>query len=293
VSNKLSSLLPLLTLLAATLGSPLQGRVRAEDELRPELRPENGYWSVGEPRWFVATRSELGVPYAKPTLSVGYGMPHWIWAGLDVNALVTPDVFQAYAGVRATTPVLDVAFGLRDTWSLGKPFLLPARSFTDDSVNDAPGDEARYWAWEAEAVGTLPLPHSALVADFIVVRTLDVPKGSYLYDESYRVVVADPMFFALRGAAVVRFLAEDSLRVGVLVEYLFGMGRGDHVTRLGPIASLQLTDHLEINAALTIVESGPDDLGLQLGSYGIAGVRYRWATGERNPSWPWSEKIIP
>ena len=279
-------------ILAITIASE---RVRADapDQANGESRPKNGYWSVGEPRWFISTKSELGAPYIKPYFSAGYGLPHWIWTGVDVNSIATFEMFQAYAGVRAASPILDLAFGARDTWSFYKPFLTPAASFTREGALDAPGKKARYWAWEAEAVAIAPLPYSALVADFIIVRTLDVPKDRYVFDESYRAVVKDPLFYTLRVAAVARFLNEQSLKVGVLSEYVFGTGRGEAVVRLGPAGALQLTDHIEINATLTLAVSGPDHLGLVLGAYGVAGIRYRWATGEKQPKLPWSGTVIP
>ena len=86
-------------------------------------RPSNGYWSEGEPRPFVSAKIELGIPYAKPGFSFGYGMPHWLWAGVDVNAISTLEFVQTYAGVRAASPFLDLAFGARDTWSYGKAFV--------------------------------------------------------------------------------------------------------------------------------------------------------------------------
>ena len=248
---------------------------------------------MGDPRWFVATRSDVGVIYVKPYLSAGYGMPHWIWAGVDLNALSTTETLQVYSGVRASTPIFDLAFGVRDTWSYFRPFLEPSDSYTHSAIVDAPGDNARYWAYELEAVSVVPLPYSAIIANFVAIGTLDVPKGSYVYDEAYRLVVADSLFFALRLGAVARFLNENSLKVGVLVEHLFGTGRDEPVTRFGPVGALQLTDHLEINAALTFAVSSPDHLGIFDGTYGVAGFRYRWATGERNPQLPWKGDLIP
>jgi hypothetical protein len=259
----------------------------------PPNRPENGYWSVGDPRFFVSTRTEAGTPYAKPYFSAGYGMPHWIWTGVDVNSILTTDTLQVYGGVRAATPILDLAFGVRDTWSFNKPFLAPRDSFSATQLTDAPGKRAQYWAWEAEAVGVIPLPHAAIVGDFIAVGALDVPKGSYFYDESYRAIAADDLFFVMRVAAVARFLNENSLKVGILTEHVFGTGREQPVTRMGPAGSLQLTDHLEINAVLTLVVSSPDHLGLIQGTYGVAGIRYRWATGERDSKLPWEGLVIP
>lgn len=265
----------------------------AAEDAAATQRPENGYWSVGEPRFFVSTRSEFGTPYAKPYVSAGYGLPHWIWTGVDVNSILTMDCFQLYSGVRAATPILDLAFGVRDTWSFNKPFLSPRDSYTGDQLVNAPGDLSRYWAYEAEAVLAIPLPYSAIVGDFIAVGVWDVPKDSYVFDESYRAIVADSLFFVMRVAAVARFLNENSLKIGVLTEHVFGTGRGDPVTRIGPAGSLQLTDHLEINAALTLVVSSPDHLGLVHGTYGVAGIRYRWATGERDPKLPWKGMVIP
>ena len=259
----------------------------------PGKRPEYGYWSGGEPRWFVSTKSDLGTPYIKPYLSAGYGLPHFIWGGVDVNSITTGEFTQVYAGVRAATPVLDLAFGFRDTWSFGKSFLAPRASYSRSDVLDAPGPAARYWAWEAEAVGILPLPYAAIVANLIMVRTLDVPEGMYVYDESYRAVVGKPFYAILRGAVVARVLREGALKVGPLVEYVFATGRERDVVRVGPAAVLQITDHFEAQGTVTFAVSSPDSLGLTLGAYGVAGVRYRWATGEPSPKLPWEGEIIP
>ena len=265
----------------------------AQETTPTASRPENGYWSAGEPRFFVSQRSELGTPYAKPYLSVGYGLPHWIWTGIDVNAIFTLEMAQVYAGVRAATPVLDLALGVRDTWSVDKPFLYRAEHLHRADVLGAPGAKARYWALEAEAVGIVPLPHSALVFDFITVHALDAPRGSYVYDEAYRAVVKNPLFFVLRAAPLLRILNENSFKIGVVTETVFGTGRDKPVVRVGPAASLQLTDHLEINVVGTFAVSSPDALGLFLSTYGVAGIRYKWATGEQRPRWPWQEPIIP
>jgi hypothetical protein len=255
--------------------------------------PERPYWSEGEPRLFVATNSQLGVPYIRPVLTLGYGQPHWLWTGLGVTAIVMPSFVQGAFGVYANSPLLNLSFRLRDTQSFQKPFLEPRRSFTRAEVLDAPGPNARYWAWEAEAVGTLPLPHSALVADFIMVHSMDVPAGRDVYDESYRAIVRSPLFLVLRVAALARLLNADSLKVGVLVDNIFSTGRSEAVLRVGPVGQLQVTDHLALLGTLTLNVAGPDNLGLVLGAYGLAGLEYRWATGESNPKLPWQGELIP
>lgn len=263
----------------------------AEAEL-PWWDVEGQYWSHGEPRFFASLSPEAGVIYAKPYVSVGYGIPHWIWAGLDFNAIGTLGMTQVYAGLRAATPVLNVAFGVRDTWSLTKQFPLPGPRLTAADVEDTSGPLARYWAWELDIVAMAPLPYSLFVAELIVVRTLDNPRDRYLFDESYRVVIADPTFANLRLAALARFGPEDAIRVGVLGEHLFETGRAQTVWRVGPIVSAQVTDHLEFRAGVTVTVYSPDDLGLILGSYGVAGFAFRWASGEERPVLPWEGRSI-
>jgi hypothetical protein len=258
----------------------------------PEVRPENGYWSESHARWFISTKSDLGL-YLKPYFSAGFGMPHWIWAGMDVNGIVTSELSQVYVGARAASPVFDLAFGVRDTLSWDKPFLLPQATYTANDVLNADGSRARYWAWEAEVVGIAPLPYSAILLNVIAVGMLDVPRDRYVYDESYRAIIGSQSYQILRAATVARLLREDALKVGLLYELLVSAGREKDVFRLGPAASLQLTDHLEAVAALSIAVHSPDSLGLLLGTYGLAGLRYRWATGERKPEFPWRGRLVP
>jgi hypothetical protein len=213
--------------------------------------------------------------------------------GADVNAIVTSEFMQGYFGLRAASPILDLAFGWRDTKSFTKPLLAPKERYHREDVLDAEGARARYWAWEAEAVAILPLPHAALVGDFVAVHTIDVPAGRMVYDESYRAVVNSATFGVVRAVAVARILRQDALKFGVLGELVFGTGRDKPVTRVGPVIALQITDHLEGLGGLSLATSSPDDLGLTLGAYGVCGLRYRWATDEADPKLPWSGQVIP
>ena len=71
---------------------------------------------------------------------VGYGLPHWIWTGIDVNAIITTSVLEVYggrahhlhAGVRRRVRI-------RDNWSFDKPFLNPKSSYTYDDVFNQAG----------------------------------------------------------------------------------------------------------------------------------------------------------
>jgi hypothetical protein len=269
---------------------PRSDAVAASNVVR---RADYGYWSQGIARWFVATKSDLGAAYAKPYFSGGYGKPHWLWTGLDVSSITTYEFTQLYAGVRAAAPVVDFAFGVRDTWSFKRPLLAPKRSYTRSDLLAPGGKAGRYSAWEAEAVAIVPLPHFAFVGDLIVVGMLDIPRDRSVYDESYRAVVADREYMVLRGAPVLRLLNEGALKLGVLGEYVFDTGRPKSVVRVGPVGALTLTDHLDALATLTFAVHSPDKLGIVLGAYGTAALRYRWATGETKPALPWQGEIIP
>ncbi|MBN1611598.1 MAG: hypothetical protein JW940_33495 [Polyangiaceae bacterium] len=244
-------------------------------------------------RWFVATKSDLGVAYTKPYVSGGYGKPHWLWAGLDVSSITTYEFTQLYAGLRAAAPVVDFALGVRDTWPFTRPLLVPKRSYARSDLLDSGARAGRYWAWEAETVAIVPLPHFAFVGSFVVVGMLDIPRNRYVYDESYRAVVADHRYMVLRGAPMLRLLNEGALKLGALGEYVFDTGRPKSVVRVGPVGALTLTDHLEALAMLTFAVHSPDRLGIVLGAYGTATLRYRWATGEMKPALPWQGEIIP
>ena len=281
------------SLLALSSAGSARAQAATEHAHDPDYRPENGYWSEGVPRLFVSTKSALGAIYTKPYFSLGYGLPHWIWAGIDVNAIITTSVAEVFAGARLSSPIFDLSFGIRDNWSFDKPFLMPRDSFNYAQVVDAPGSKARYWALESEAVAILPLPHAALVANFVMVNLLDLPDNMYLYEESYRLITKNPTFYVMRVAALARFLHENSLKAGILAEYGFSTGRDKGVLRMGPIVSLQLTDHLSLNLGVTLKVSSPDHLGIALGAYGLAGFRYQWATGERRPELPWQGDLIP
>jgi hypothetical protein len=276
----------------AVVGLPSRAWAVATAEPPVDVRLANGYWSEGKPRWFVSSKSDVGGLYVKPYFSFGYGLPHWIWAGVDVNATSTIEFGQVYGGVRASLPVFDLAFGVRDAYSYWKNFLDPQATFASKDLG-GPGKNARYWAWEFEAVGIIPLPHSAILLNYIAVGLPDLPQNKYVYEETYRAIVADRFFQVFRVAAVARLLREDALKVGVLTELVTSTGRGQNVFRMGPAAALQLTDHLEALGTLSVAVSSPDHLGLALGAYGLGGFRYRWATGERAPKLPWQEPMIP
>ena len=142
-----------------------------------------------------------------------------------MNAISTLEIGQVYGGVRGSTPLFDLAFGFRDTFSYQKPFLIPRASFHDEDVLSGSGPKARYWAWEAEAVASSRYRIRRFSWTTSPSRRSTSLRNRFIYDESYGPVIGKPFFQVLRVAAVARFLHESALKIGVLTEYLFSTGR--------------------------------------------------------------------
>ena len=225
----------------------------------------------------------------------GYGLPHWIWAGVDLNLITTGEFTQVYGGVRA-----DVARARLRLWRAAtrglsaKPFLAPKATFNRARRSQCPGSEITLLGVGSGGRRRRASPHSAILVDFILDAHARRARAEAICTKN-RIVPSLPIRCTaiLRVAAVARVMREGALKFGPLVEHVFATGRDAPITRVGPAGALQLTDHLELNAALTLAVSSPDSLGLSLGAYGVAGLRYRWATGERAPKWPWQGELVP
>jgi hypothetical protein len=243
-------------------------------------------WDDGEPRPFVGGYVDAGAVFARPAMQLGYGRPHWQWFGVEAYALTTNSFFAAYAGTRASLPFVDFTMGVRDTWSYVRPFV-PARGAYDASDVDRADDrKARYLTLDYELSGVVPLPGGYLIWGFVASRVLDAPAGMDVFEEGLRVVLRPPFVADFRGGYVAALGHEETVKVGVLSETLVIPARRATVVRLGPVAAVTLTAHTEALFVLTAVLHSPDTLGLFDGAYGFAGVRYRWATGEKAPHFP-------
>lgn len=252
-----------------------------EESDEPHLSP----WDQGHARPFVAARIDAGPTYGKALVALGYGRPHWIWAGVEAFPIITTDFEAAYAGVRASLPFFDVAFGYRQNRSFTHGALAPAATYTKGDVDNAPGSRTRYLAWELEISGVLPIAHGFAVFAVNVDKVLDPPAGMNLFEESTRVVIAPPWVYETRLGWVYSF-GDGTFKAGAIGEYLVVPGRPYNVIRAGPALLYTLTEHLELLGFLTVPVASPDSLGPILGAFGTGGIRYKWATGEARPAFP-------
>lgn len=262
------------------LAVALAGKARADAPAK--LSP----WDQGEARPFVAGRFDLGVLFARPALMLGYGKPHWEWFGVEAYALTTNSFFATYAGTRASLPFLDFTMGLRDTWAYRRSLLARKARYDASDVSSAAHGHARYLAIDYELTGVLPVPAGYALFGVLATTVLDVPADEDVYDEGMRVVMRPPGAIDFRLGYLVAMGRGNAIKLGALTETIPLPGRGATVERVGPIASVALTDHLEGIFVFTAVVTSPDTLGLWHAPYGFAGVRYRWAMGDERPRFP-------
>jgi hypothetical protein len=238
-------------------------------------------WKNEERRPFVAATVDAGLPYAQPTLFVGWGQPHWQWAGVEARVGTTATFAHAFVGLHAALPFLDASFGVRETQSFRWPLLVRRDSYEADA-HEGEGN-ARYRAIDLEVSGVLPFPAGFLLWDALVVRTLAVSPDRDVYEESLRAIIRPPVGAIGRLAYAARV---GRVSFGPLAEVVLLPQRAGPVVRAGAVVSVQCTPHLDALFALTLPVASPDALAIVDASSGMLGVRWRWASAERAASFP-------
>jgi hypothetical protein len=248
-------------------------------------RTKLSYWDQPPPRWFVSSRIEAG-GYVKPQAAIGYGEPHWAWAGAEAWLMSTFSFAAAYFGIRGSLPFVDLRLGLRNTYSYHRSFLEPMEHYPNEAISELHGPHARYLSLETELSGVIPLLDGYLFPVVTFYAMPDVPEGKYLFDESLRGIMKPPFIEGNRLGYVKNFGKNDFIKLGVLSELIVLPGRGDVIFRLGPAGAVSITDHLDLQGTITFVLSSPDDLSVWNGSFGVLGFAYRMATGDPSPHFP-------
>jgi len=240
----------------------------------------DAYWALGVSRFFVSSTVDAGYLYFRPQLAIGYGRPHISWVGAEIYPSVSNGNVAEYAGLRAALPYVDVRLGARYLFTFGRHFLQPRASYTRDDIDARTGPPTRYLALNAEVTFSMPLPVGSLFGIVGATGNFGVPKGLYVFDETYRTVMKPP--FIARGRLGYAGTIGD-LTLGGFGEVIENAARDQTVFRIGPTAGLQISDHLDLFATFAFVVEGLDRAGLAGGDLGTLGVRYRWASGEAVP----------
>ncbi len=250
-----------------------------EPGMPPAVRP--GYWEHAPPRIFAAATIDAGYLYLRPRVSVGYGRPFTLWAGLDANPIATATGLGAYGGVRIQIPWFDVRAGARGFLAFAHTFLTPAAHYSTEDLDTATGPTAKYVTLEAELSGGIPAGPGSILSVVTASSVQGVPSGRFVYEETLRVITDPPAIYRARLGYALRLGSEGAARVGAVGEVLDLPGRREIVFRAGIVASFAIDDHLEALGLLIIPVASPDSIGIAGGDFGELGLRYRWATGQR------------
>ncbi len=260
------------------LGVFAPGVTRAAAPTKPETsEPQYSPWQSKKATPFASVATDVGVVYARPRLTLGYGAPFWNFVGIDAYWLTTNSFSAPYVGWRASLPFLDTFFGVRRTIPFDRRFLPKQDKYSDTDLGlENGGERSAYTAVDFELDLAAPVAHGGAFLGFHPVL-IDVPRDSYVYEEVLRVVMRPPFAMGLRGGYVYGFGESQDVQLGALAEYVFVPGRPRGVTRGGPLFHATLSKHLEGFAAFSFVLDSPDALGVVDGTYAFLGLLHRWA----------------
>lgn len=247
----------------------------------PAAAPEEDltrYWEQQPARPFLAGHVALG-GLNRLMLATGYGRPHWLWGGLQLEAMTTTEFAALYAGLELELLVVNLALGFRNTWSYGKYLPLVAPSYTENDVYANPGrPRATYQSFDFGLWGYVPVWRTLGYWEFT---------GSWLPFKSPEVAVFDEFLrFTISGAfgALGRLLWGvrlwgNRITVGPMVELVGATGR-PMMVRVGGGLMFTLTRHLSIKLNLAAPVTSPDAMGWFTQSFAVARITWSWALGE-------------
>jgi hypothetical protein len=236
-------------------------------------------WSEGAPRTFAAVTIDAGYLYLRPRGHLGYGTPFNTWLGIEGNPLVGRGGYGAYGGARFALPYVDLRVGTRWFAAFRHSFLAPKESYDRLDLDSTENAAARYYTLEAELSAAIPAGPGDILAMGSISAVRGVPSGSYVFEETLRVIVDPPWVWRVRGGYAFRFGSHSQHSLGPVVDILAIPERDDSRTiRVGPVLRIQLSRHFDVRGSFVTTVSSPDRLGLVGGDFTELGVRYRTAT---------------
>jgi len=246
-----------------------------------ELDAPTPYWRVGPARPFISGRAIPGFGYGRFALTTGYGKPHWMWAGAEGLATLTPMYAAVQAGLHLSAVVADLMITVRRTYAFDHTLIPLADSVGSDDLKQANQPTAKSTVIDASLWGFLPYGRWLLTWELTCVRPLGQSSSMLLYEEIQRAVIARDGVVTSKLGPMVNLSGAGQIYVGVLAEHLSLLGRDDSlVFRMGPNVWIQLSNHWDLFGYCTWPVHGPDHLGAWSGMYGAGGFLYRFATGE-------------
>ena len=234
------------------------------------------YWSTARIRPFAAAVVDAGTS-VRARLLLGYGKPHWTWAGIELEGGSTSDVGITAVRARIALVVADVGLAYRRSWAYRRTWIEREHGYTDADLKGSP--KARYHSLDLDVWGLIPAGSGFVQWELEAVRLYGIPGDADVYEEWLRAPVRPPWTTDARLAYAYTFF-DDRAAVGAMAEWLWLGGRGA-LYRLGPLLSYAFSPHWEATLLLTTPVHSPDDLAFFTGLYGTVRIRWKFASGER------------
>jgi len=257
------------------------------DAITTGLAQRRPFWrGSGGVRPFFAATMDAGALYLRPRAHFGYGRPHDEWIGAEIGTGLSLSGVTGYAGLRGAFPYVDLSIGARYESPRNQSFLPRRDSFVREELELTSLPAARYVVGQVEAASSIPFPGGNIVAVASGYYLSNVPDDLLVFEQSLRVVSDAPWMWRARLGYLYHLGWLGTMRVGATAELIHLVGRKSVVVRTGPALSVALTHHLEATAAVLIVATSPDAIGLRGADLGRLGLRYRWALGDNWAEFP-------
>ena len=245
------------------------------------------FWSgSGKRRPFLAATLGVGIVFGDARLQAGYGKPHFSWVGAEGGARVGLGSERFYAGFRARHPGINFRVGVRYEAAVQQGFLPPQESYERVDLETECCGLSRYLAPEAEVTATVPIPYGSIIGVVTGMAVALTPSDFYVWEQSLRTVIAPPWVWRARLGYLAHIGWAGSMKLGAAAEIIHIPRREMVVVRAGPLVSVGLTHHLEVNGGLMIVAASRDSIGLPAADVGQLALIYKWALGDRWPEFP-------
>lgn len=242
---------------------------------------EAGYWENGEERWFASGSVALGA-LNTAELNLGYGRPHWLWAGVKAYALTTFDFGAIGIGPQLDLLIANALFRVRRTWSYANREPLQADSYSEAQLTDPSLPRAQYTALDANIWGYVPAGPTLGLWGIRGVYLPNFPETGALFSEFLRMTLNENR--ALMPRLIWWFkLLDDSLLIGPASDMVLTPER-PVLVRVGGSAVYSFGPHLQLQLLLTVPVTSPDELGWFSQSWGTGRLQWTWASQEATPS---------
>lgn len=107
----------------------------AAEASEPSEEKSLGYWGDQPARPFVSGEVAVGAMNVVE-VAAGYGKPHFLWAGVKADGIVTTDFASTSAGLRLNGLLLNAYAGVRRTVAFSHRFPVVKEAYTKEDIKD-------------------------------------------------------------------------------------------------------------------------------------------------------------